>query len=394
MAARGYHSKVILSWHEVKKTPGQKALQKRIKDMAALGPDIVKIVPYARRYEDNLTVLNLLSYGRRRAIPLIAFAMGPYGRMSRVMAGLMGSLFTYVAPEKGTEVPGAIDTGGVDQRVEGNRMTIKGDMVFYLLGNPIRHSLSPLMHRAAYAAMNVPACYHACCVEDLTAAVSAMRGLEIRGASVTIPFKEALIPLLDEVDEEARQIGAVNTVINNEGQLKGVNTDGRGFIRALEEATPLAGKGVLVLGAGGTARAVVFHLLKEGAHVWVTNRTTVRGRGLADAMGGTFVPWGEAERVKAEILVNTTLLGMYPESSVSPWSSERLTTFETVVDVIYNPRQTKLLQDAHRAGCKTVEGLRMFVYQGAEQMRLWMGEDPPLAIMQEVVEEALSRHGS
>lgn len=271
-------------------------------------------------------------------------------------------------------------------------MTGEKEIVYYLFGNPVQHSLSPVMHRAAFQAMKLDACYHACRVKELSSAVAAMRALGIRGASITIPFKEAILPLLDDIDEEVRRIGAVNTVINHDGRLEGANTDGHGFIATFLEKADLTGKRVLVLGAGGTARSVVFQLMKNGAEVWITNRTRERAERLARSLGCAVIPWEQSAETRATVLVNTTPVGMYPCTDESPWPRDGLDAFEIVADVIYNPRETRLLARARQAGCQIVTGVDMFVHQGAEQIRLWTGLEPPIDIMREAVEAALSGH--
>jgi len=156
-------------------------------------------------------------------------------------------------------------------------MTTKPERLFCLLGNPVSHSLSPVMHRAAFRAMNLNACYHAFCVKDLSMAIDGIRGLNIDGASVTIPFKEAVISYLDEIDEDARRIGAVNTILNRDGQLLGFNTDAAGFMKALQSVMDPRGKEAFLLGAGAAARAIAYALIKAGAKVTILNRTEKKG---------------------------------------------------------------------------------------------------------------------
>ena len=269
-----------------------------------------------------------------------------------------------------------------------------GDMsesrqIFALFGNPIGHSLSPVMHRAALERMDVPGDYVAFCVENLKTAVDAIRGLNIRGVSVTIPFKTEVLHLLDELDETARHIGAVNTIRNDGGRLTGFNTDAAGLMNDLLEVMPISGRRIAVLGAGGAARSAVFGALREGATVVIVNRTVEKGEALAREFGCPFYPISELSHVEADILINTTSAGMSPAEDQSPVEANLLPRFATVVDIIYNPLQTKLLRDAKAASCRTRNGVGMFVHQGAEQIRLWTGQNPPVDLMRQVVLERL-----
>ena len=261
--------------------------------------------------------------------------------------------------------------------------------IFALFGNPVGHSLSPLMHNAAFGKMQFNACYAAFCVENLEIAVRAVRALNIRGVSVTIPFKVAVLEYLDVVDEDARRIGAVNTIINDGGRLRGANTDAPGLVCALKEAVAIGGKTFVILGAGGTARAAVAGITKEGGISVIVNRSAQKGRLLAAEWGCAFHPWEDLGGIKADGLINTTPVGMSPAFDRSPVAPEILAHFRLVMDVIYNPLQTKLLRDAEKAGCQTLSGVSLFVHQGAEQIRLWTGQEVPRAFMNDTVLQAL-----
>ena len=268
--------------------------------------------------------------------------------------------------------------------------------IFALFGNPVGHSLSPLMHNATFKRMKVDAHYVPFCVENLEDAVRGIRGLNIRGVSITIPFKTAVMPYLDAVDESSLRIGAVNTILNdNNGRLKGYNTDWVGLIRDLEESLEVRGKTFAILGAGGAARAAVFGLLKEGGIPIIVNRTIEKGQEMAREFGCPFYPLSEIEKIKADCLINTTPVGMVPDREKSPVGRESLMNFRWVMDIIYNPLKTKLLRDAKEAGCIALTGVGMFVHQGAEQIRIWTGMDPPRAFMKGIVLERLKeRNGN
>jgi len=265
--------------------------------------------------------------------------------------------------------------------------------VYGVIGNPVAHSLSPLMHQAALDAMGFEARYLAFAVRDLRAAVQGIRGLNLRGVSVTLPFKTAVMDLLDEVDADARVIGAVNTIVNTDGLLTGCNTDGIGLIRDLQEVMEIRGRRFAVVGAGGAARAVGFGLLRAGGVPIIVNRTVSRGEALAERLGCAFHPLEDAAGIKADCLINTTPVGMAPGFDRTPLTADVLGGFAWVVDIVYTPLRTRLLREAAAAGCRTRSGLGMFVRQGAEQLRIWTGRIPPVDWMRRVVEARLTGAG-
>lgn len=273
-------------------------------------------------------------------------------------------------------------------------------------GWPVRHSLSPDMHNAAFAHLGLDWCYvpFAVAPAALPDAVRAVRALGIVGVNATIPHKEALVNLVDEVDPEARAVGAVNTIHNDDGVLRGYSTDGVGFQGALErEGFDARDKRVVVLGAGGAARSVVWRLVGAGAaHVTVVNRTPERARQLADlgnsrgrhvvdAAGLEARPLIEAVRA-ADLLVNTTSVGMHPhvdDPLLVP--AEALHAGLFVYDLIYTPPVTRLLAAAERRGARAVNGMWMLVLQGAASFRFWTGVEPPVEVMAQALRAGLAR---
>ena len=262
---------------------------------------------------------------------------------------------------------------------------------YALFGNPVGHSLSPLMHNAAYEQMGIDARYLSFCVNDAAEAVAGIRAMGIRGASVTLPFKSAILRHLDGVDGSARTIGAVNTVTNRGGRLWGHNTDWLGLVESLRECTEIGGRNFVILGTGGTARAAVFGIQREGGIPWVAGRSIAKAEALAAEFRCPSLALGEIGNVRAECLINTTPVGMFPETDSSPVGPDILSRFGLVVDVIYNPPETRLLREAREAGCAVLSGVGMFVRQGAGQIRLWTGMEPPLARMRAAVMERLKK---
>ena len=262
--------------------------------------------------------------------------------------------------------------------------------IYVLFGNPVEHSLSPLMHNAAYKEMKIDASYISLCVEHLEDAIQRIRRGGMQGASITIPFKTAVMPYLDKVEQSAEQIGAVNTIWHDDnGGLAGYNTDWIGLVRDLEESLEIHNKIFAILGAGGAARAAVFGIKQRGGTPLIINRTPTRGEAMAQEFGCPFSPLSEIGNIRADCLINTTPVGMVPAKGKSPIEKGILINFKWVMDVIYNPVRTQLLKDADEAGCKTLNGVGMFVHQGAEQIKIWTGMEPPREFMKQIVLEKL-----
>ncbi len=253
--------------------------------------------------------------------------------------------------------------------------------LYGILGHPVAHSLSPVMHNAAFSYLRIEACYVPFDVTDIKAAIQAVRILGIRGVSITVPHKISIMPHLDHIDDTAQKIGAVNTVVNRDGKLTGTNTDGIGAIRALSRAGSLKRKRIVVIGAGGAARAIGFGVRSVGGKVIIVNRTIDRGRKLAEDLGCDFVPLDKITAVDADIIVNATTVGMHPDSDTSPVPSECLKPGIVVMDAVYSPLKTRLLKDAETRGCMTINGLYMLIYQGAAQFEIWTGEKAPVEFM-------------
>lgn len=271
-------------------------------------------------------------------------------------------------------------------------MGINGATELYgIMGNPVTHSLSPAMHNGAFAALGLNKVYLPFAVQDVDQAMTAFRVLGIKGVSVTIPHKQAVMEYLDSIDPVAEKIGAVNTLVINNGSIHGANTDWLGANRALSEKIALKGASVLLLGAGGSARAIGFGLLEAGASLTIASRTPEKGRGLAAALGCPWLPLAEAGKAQADALVNATSLGMGTQQEMLPIAVEALTNFRVVMDIVYAPLATRLLQAAAEAGCQTIDGLAMLLYQGAAQFELWTGQQAPVEVMRQSLLTALGQ---
>ena len=261
--------------------------------------------------------------------------------------------------------------------------------LFGLIGNPVAHSLSPVMHNQAFAATGYNGVYLALRVTDPATAIKGIAALNFRGVSVTLPHKVAVMEHLDDIDETAARIGAVNTIANNHGRLIGYNTDCAGAIEALKTRTSIKDKSVALIGAGGAARAIGFGLVAAGGRVTILNRTRVSGERLATDLPAQFLPLEKWTQNHYEILINTTPVGMHPETDATPIPKKALSKELVVMDIVYNPLQTRLLKEAAAIGCRTINGADMFVFQGAKQFELWTGQKAPVQVMRRAVLEAL-----
>lgn len=274
--------------------------------------------------------------------------------------------------------------------MDNNKIMIDGKTKVYgILGRPVAHSLSPAMHNAAFRELGINAIYVGFPVTDLAQAVAGIRGLGIQGLSVTIPFKEEIIPLLDELDPQAARMGAVNTVVRRDERLVGYNTDWLGALKALEEKVVISGKRFLILGAGGAARAIVFAILEKGGQVAVTDLDTEKALALAREMWVEVVSPEYLEEYPAAVLINATPVGMEPEVDAIPMEPQLLGRYSLVMDIVYRPLATRLLKEAQARGCRTIDGLQMLIHQATAQFELWTGRQAHLEVMARAAYEAL-----
>lgn len=274
--------------------------------------------------------------------------------------------------------------------------------VFCVIGDPITHSLSPIMHNAAFRHLKIDAVYVAFNVKEsmLEDAVKGMRSFGICGMNVTTPHKTTIINYLDENDPMAEFVGAVNTVLNVNGKLVGFNTDGVGALMALKEnGVKTKGKKFLILGAGGAGRAIAFHLAQEADELIILNRDVNKARLLADMLRKRFnkkvVGDGLSHDVlkkwieDVDVLINTTSVGMHPRQDETLIDKSFLRSELTVMDIVYNPIETKLLKDAKSAGAKVIYGTEMLVFQGAASFEIWFNQPAPVNVMKEAIMEKL-----
>ena len=270
--------------------------------------------------------------------------------------------------------------------------------LYGVIGNPVRHSLSPVIHNGAFKRLGWNAVYLAFEVKHVERALEGIRGLGLKGVSVTLPFKTEVIPFLDKIEGLAKKIGAVNTIVNREGKLVGFNTDCSGALEALEEKMDLGGKRVVLLGAGGAGRAIGFGLKERGCQLIIANRSRDRGETLSRELKGYFIPMSsfvkmKAGELQADVVINTTSLGMVPQERETPIPKKLLRKGMVVMDIVYEPLQTKLLREAKEKGCLTINGLEMFIRQGATQFEIWTGRKPDLKQIRKDLYRALKKGG-
>ena len=271
-----------------------------------------------------------------------------------------------------------------------------------IIGDPIEHTMSPVMHNAAFKKLGLDYVYLAFPVkpEELGRAVDGIRALNIRGLSITIPHKVAVSPFLDELDTLADKIGAINTIVNSNGVLKGYNTDAGGFLQALiERGIEPKGKKVVILGAGGASRAISFILAERGASLVILNRTWSKAEACADRISEIFQSEATALKLnrenlatalsQADILVNATSVGMSPNVNQTPVSANLLKAGLIVFDIVYNPIKTRFQTEAELAGATVIGGLDMLIWQGALAFEKWTGLKAPLELMREEVIKVL-----
>ena len=268
--------------------------------------------------------------------------------------------------------------------------------LYCIFGRAVSHSLSPRMHNAAFRATERNAVYLAFQPESIAHAVDAMRSLKISGASVTMPFKEEVLQYIDEADPLAEKIASVNTLVNTENRIKGFNTDGIGALMALQQQIKSLNRSrVLILGNGGAARAIAWTLLFEGVAITIAGRNIHRVTSLLEDLKRekgevTSLLISDISRefiANIDIIINTTPVGMMPDSEHMPIDGELLNERHVVFDIVYQPHMTRLLQTAQKKGCKIIAGAEMLLYQGVKQFEIWTGNRAPIDVMRQILEE-------
>ena len=382
---------VIISHHDFHATKDLDATYQRIKPFA---PDYIKIVPTARSLSDNLTLMRFLERVEDESnSTVVGICMGDPGIISRVLGLRAGSAFTFAAASEGEETaPGQIaartllETYRVDQVDAATK-------VYGVAGNPIRSSLSPLMMNTAFRRETVNAVYLALQTAKADDLFKLAREVPIQGLSITMPLKQEVMPLLERTDPLSAKIGAVNTILRaQDGKFYGFNTDVAGIVAPLERRLSLKNAKVLVLGAGGAARAAVFGCRDKGAEVFILNRTPETAQKLAKQSGSKAIKRDVLAKSQFDVIINATPIGMASNTSkhapASPLEATEINA-RYVFDLVYNPIETPLLRLARQKGIPVITGVEMFVQQGARQFEIWTGKPAPEEEMLRVVLHSL-----
>ena len=382
-SVRGYAvpSKVLLSVHHFDGTP---ALRRHVDLPAHSEADAVKIAAVAHTIGDSLRLLRLAQHSK----DFVAVPMDEAGLPARVLALREGSALTY-APVAEATAPGQIGLDEMKHLYRAHQLT-RRTRVYGVIGEPIGHSLSPLLHNTGFIARDIDAVYLPFLVHKLPDFLDAVPELGIRGFGVTLPHKQSIRKHLDGCDSLADEIGAVNTVVvRRDGSLCGSNTDYVGVLRALEKVMQLKGSRVLVFGAGGSARAAAFALNRVGAAVVICSRRDSAARALARVAGGEAIPRRALRTEKFDAILNATPVGMHPRAGLSPLAARELNC-RVVMDFVYRPQKTQLLKIAAGKGITTVSGVEMFLAQGFAQWEIFTGQRAPEAVMRRAILRALA----
>lgn len=382
---RGNGAAILISYHDFKTT---KDLDKVYARIRPLHPDFIKIVSTARSLADNVTMMRFLE-SKQDEGNVVGICMGDYGVISRVLGLRAGSRFTFASATVGEETaPGQIaartliETYRIDQVEAGTR-------VYGVAGNPVQHSLSPIMMNTAFHRETVNAVYLAMQTEKVADLLLLIREVPVHGVSVTMPLKQEIMKHLDRTDALSQKIGACNTIVRSQdGKLIGYNTDVVGIVRPLEQRMDLRKAKILLLGAGGAARAAAFGLTQRGAEVFILNRTPQTAQKLARSAEAKTIRRDQVAKSSFDVIINATSVGMAGGKQQTILEAKELNA-KLVFDLVYNPMETPLLRMARGKGLAVITGAEMFVQQGAEQFQLWTGKPAPREDMWRVVTHAL-----
>ena len=387
-------TKRIVSFHDFRKTPDN--LEEIHQRLAGMDPDIIKVCTMANHPHDNVRILEL---ARQSKVPTIGLCMGDVGIPTRILAGRAGAPFTYATfHHERALAPGQLS---YQQMTEIYRYDqIRADTEVYgVVADPIGHSMSPLLHNAAFAQLGLNKVYVPFRVprEDLEQFIEDAPILGIKGLSITIPHKEEVVKKLTEADGAVRGIGACNTVVFEGDARLGHNTDYHAAMGSLEAAMgiaektekPFQGKTALVLGAGGVGMAITYGLIRRGAQVFVADGIARRAIAMAKRFECLHVEWAARHGVSADLLINCTPVGMHPNVDESPYDKHHLKPSMIVFDVVYNPENTLLIKDARSRNCTVVTGVDMFVRQACLQFKQFTGQDGPAELMRDVIRRTI-----
>lgn len=386
-------TKRIISHHDFQETPDN--LEAIHESLCQHDPDIVKIAVKANSPSDNFRILKMIAGSK---VPTVGIGMGEIGVPTRILAGKFGAPFTFATfHHERTLAPGQLSFEQMKNVYRFEKLNAE-TRVFGVIADPVGHSMSPLIHNAAFAETGANAVYVPFRVprEDLTEFLEGSRAIGLEGLSVTIPHKESVLALLNEMDNAVQEIGAANTILFSQTGLSGSNTDAGAAMKVLlagsgatDVEKPLAGNKALVLGSGGVARALVYGLVEAGADVVIAARNLPKADLLAEKLGGEVVEWSERYSVKPDIIVNGTPIGMHPNVDDTPYDGAKLKQGQVVFDTVYNPERTMLVAQARTRGCRVITGIDMFCRQAALQFERFVNQPAPEDVMRETIKRAI-----
>jgi 3-dehydroquinate dehydratase / shikimate dehydrogenase len=375
---------LILSFHDFH---GTKKLPETLEKMRNYPADFYKVVSTATTLTDNVTMMKFLEKESDRH-SLVGLCMGEQGLISRVLGVRAGSAFTFASvSEEERTAPGQVTAQDLRSVYRIEQVDV-ATRVYGVAGDPISHSLSPIIMNTALRRENVNAVYLALHAKTLKDLLTCGREIPIHGLSITMPYKEAILKYLDNTDSHTTKIGACNTIVRaQDGKLYGFNTDTAGVVRPLEQRIPLEGARILVLGAGGAARAAVFGLKERGCEVFILNRTPAPAQKLARQAKARTIKRHDLRKLAFDVIVNATPVGM-SNSGESPLHENEINA-KYVFDMVYDPPETRFLKAAKARGAQIIPGIEMFVHQAARQFEIWTGKPAPWDDMLRVVTIAL-----
>jgi 3-dehydroquinate dehydratase/shikimate dehydrogenase len=371
---------LILSYHDLEGVPAD--LPGLYQEMSAQGADIVKISVTPESVADVGRLLAFAAHAARGGgKPLVAVAMGPLGIITRVVAGRYGAPFTFASAAGGAEsAPGQIPAAVMADLYRVRQVTAE-TKVYGILGSQVTRSLSPVLHNRAFEARGVDAVYVPLQAEALPPFIQALPSLDLAGFSVTRPYKVDILDHLNEVDEAGALCGSVNTVVVEGGTLRGSTSDGLGVLAPLKKRIDVKGKSVVILGAGGAARAAALALTGRGAQVKVLARDADKAAFVSGAVGCGHGSFAELPRLTWDVLINATPVGSGADVESSPLPARLHRPGSVVFDMVYDPLETRLLREAQEAGCTIVDGLEMLLAQAVAQFETWTGLAAPVEVM-------------
>ena len=392
----------IASFHDFNGVP--KNLSEIYNNLNSTDSEIIKIAVQAKDIPDSISIWKLLNRANSENNSFIPIAMGEAGKWTRILGLAYGAFTTFASIDSNKEVaPGQVSAKDLTEVYRAKELD-EETQVYGIIGNPVSHSVSPEMQNAAFKFHNLNAVYIPFEVQNLDEFITRMVkpetreiDLNFKGFSVTIPHKQSIIKHLDFIDETAKKIGAVNTVKIIDGKLHGYNTDAQGFIEPLKNVYgDLRNANIAILGAGGSARACVFALKKEGANVTIFARDIEKAQSLAEEFEIELKDLSkfknQSSKINCDILVNTTPLGMKGKfESETPVIADQIENIKLVYDLVFNPFQTKLMTEADKANVPKIAGMAMLVAQGMAQFKIWTGKDAPMKEMSQAVLQKLQK---